>query len=223
MGIGDDKMKENNLDNILNGVLERSKLYHVFGTSGTGKTTLAMQVAASVAKKNRIVAWIDTMNNFSTSRILKIIGNQSSRSKVKVLTARHLDVLEHGIRIIMSKIGIWRLGLVVVDTVFGCFNLITSDQETFNREWRAAAGMIDLLQLLSTTGKFPIILTNTMGYKPQIGKEKPTAEILINKHDPINIFLKKTTNLDGKFHLSAIIGDIEVRYEITGSGLKILT
>jgi len=71
------------LHNLLKGRIEPGT-YHVFGPAATGKTTIAMACAASIAARGNPCAWLDTTGGFSSKRFADVsLGmtgkDQSSR------------------------------------------------------------------------------------------------------------------------------------------------
>lgn len=55
------------LDMITNGGLPRGSVVELFGHESSGKTTLALNVAAEIQKEGGVVLWVDTEHSFDSS------------------------------------------------------------------------------------------------------------------------------------------------------------
>lgn len=65
------------LDNMLEGGIPLGLITHIFGASATGKTTLALQCALSIAKKRMKTLYIDTELGIHPARVLQIANSKS--------------------------------------------------------------------------------------------------------------------------------------------------
>ena len=61
-----------NLDFLLDGGLKNSTITDIFGSSGTGKTQLALQIILNSMSENIKVLYQDTTGNFRPERLVEM-------------------------------------------------------------------------------------------------------------------------------------------------------
>ncbi|OUJ18074.1 RecA/RadA recombinase [Methanonatronarchaeum thermophilum] len=142
------------IDNLLSGGLKKNSITHIYGESGSGKTTFCLQVAAKIANKKTVI-YIATPR-FSAERFKQIINEKNPKkiaSNVIVFQTNSLTKHESAVKNIKNITEKHDIGLVILDSpAYIGFN---DKQNNFD--------MIDqILYLLSIAKKqeFPILLSN---------------------------------------------------------------
>jgi hypothetical protein len=169
--------------NLLHGRLTPG-VYHLFGGPATGKTTMAMACAASVAARDRKVAWIDSTKGFSPARFAEISrlthGIDWSRN-VLYMKAPTADALDFGLCAVTRNQQEWRPGLLVVDTIFGSLDVLSEDEDARRAAWDVATEILGRISMLAPVAKLPVLVLNTVGYKLKLDQDRPTGERLLEK------------------------------------------
>ena len=162
------------LANILRGRLD-PPLVHLHGPGGSGKTTIAMACAASIAARSSTVAWLDTSRGFSPARFKQVslgtAGTDASRSLLytRASTAVALDT---AVGTLVDSAPAWHVRLVVLDTAFGCLDIRSEDPAFRRVAWLQARELLGRVAVLAyialavELGKAPslAILSRATGY-----------------------------------------------------------
>ena len=120
----------NCLDQILGGGFSLGCISLVFGESGTGKTTLAMQCAVNHVRDNHSVIYVDSDGMFSLDRLSQIVyGDLSSvASSIMVFSPRTFQEQNQIIETLEGFISS-RTKLVIFDTFSSLYRLELTDRE----------------------------------------------------------------------------------------------
>jgi DNA repair and recombination protein RadB len=120
----------NCLDQILGGGFPFGCISLIFGESGTGKTTLAMQCAVNHVRDNRSVIYVDSDGMFSLDRLSQIVyGDLSSVTpSIMVFSPRSFQEQYEIIETLESFISS-RTKLVIFDTFSSLYRLELTDRE----------------------------------------------------------------------------------------------
>jgi DNA repair protein RadB len=130
------------LNRMMGGGLPKGEITLAYGVSNTGKTTLALQCAASASRDNRKVLYIDCENSFSPERLAQIAAQDlhaiSSRIFVfKLQSFREQSLLIEEMDRFVSK----NVVLIVVDTITSLYRLelknpwlVFSSNRSLNRQ-----------------------------------------------------------------------------------------
>ncbi len=210
------------LYNLLRGRIEPST-YHLFGPAATGKTTIAICCAASISSLGRCCAWIDTTKGFSPKRFGAIsiaMTGKNHSNRILLNTATTPLAVEHAIEQLTPGIKKWQAGLVVLDTAFGSMDQTLQDPAIRRVMWIQARDHLARLALLAMTNKVPLIIINTVGYKPGQGQERPTCEQLIRSCNPEEAVVRPIIGDEGySGRFTYVSCDDETEYEIVAGGI----
>ena len=110
------------LDQFLGGGIKEGLITDVYGSSGTGKTQLILQISLNVLKNGGQVLFQDTTNGFRPERLVEIMGKQEINSalleKIKVgLITNTTQQIQY-----LSKISIKNFSLIVIDNITDLFS-----------------------------------------------------------------------------------------------------
>ena len=148
------------IDHLLEGGYEEGVITTVYGPAGSGKTTIAILAAISVAQQGKRVVFIDTEGGFSTERLQQ-------------LTSDHKKVLDHTIFLQptsfekqkeafekLTKLVSDDIGLVVIDSIAMLYRLELGKSEDIYDINRDLGRQIGFLTELARKKSIPIIVTN---------------------------------------------------------------
>ena len=205
------------LDQFLGGGIKEGLITDVYGSSGTGKTQLILQISLNVLKNGGQVLFQDTTNGFRPERLVEIMGKQEINSalleKIKVgLITNTTQQIQY-----LSKISIKNFSLIIIDNVTDLFSFEYSKKEhALEKHIFFMKYMHDLSNIAINT-KIPIIVTNTVGKINDFETENLEKSISMFTH--IKIRLSKNNNE----RICQVISPFENKkfsYIITPSGLQ---
>ncbi|HME51794.1 MAG TPA: hypothetical protein VKM55_06225 [Candidatus Lokiarchaeia archaeon] len=211
------------LYNLIRGRIEPG-VYHEFGPAATGKTTIAMACAASIAARGTSCAWLDTTSGFSPKRFADIslgVTGEDHSSRVLFNKVANPLALDHALDLLVASMANWHCGLIVLDTVFGCIEQTIEDQVLRKVLWIQAREQLARLVLLATSSKIPLVLLNTVGYKPSRDQERPTGEAIVQTFAPESALVRPIIDVNGKTgRFTWLSCDDETEFTIETGGIK---
>jgi DNA repair protein RAD51 len=205
------------LDQFLGGGIKEGLITDVYGSNGTGKTQLALQISLNVLKNGGQVLFQDTTNEFRPERLVEMMRKQEISSalleKIKVgLITNTMQQIQY-----LSKISIKNFSLIIIDNVTDLFSFEYSKKEhALEKHIFFMKYMHDLSNIAINT-KIPIIVTNTVGKINNLENENLEKSISMFTH--IKIRLSKNNNE----RVCQVISPFENKkfsYIITPSGLQ---
>ena len=205
------------LDQFLGGGIKEGLITDVYGSNGTGKTQLALQISLNVLKNGGQVLFQDTTNEFRPERLVEMMRKQEISSalleKIKVgLITNTTQQIQY-----LSKISIKNFSLIIIDNVTDLFSFEYSKKEhALEKHIFFMKYMHDLSNIAINT-KIPIIVTNTVGKINNLENENLEKSISMFTH--IKIRLSKNNNE----RICQVISPFENKkfsYIITPSGLQ---
>ncbi|NMC07452.1 MAG: hypothetical protein GYA24_19710 [Candidatus Lokiarchaeota archaeon] len=199
-------------------------VYHLFGQGATGKTTIAACCAAGVAARGKAVAWIDASAGFSAPRFAEIsasVAGDDMSSRVLLNKVANPLALDHALKLLQEHVAKWRCGLVVLDTAFGTCNRAVDDPAIARVLWIQAKEQLSRLVLLCNAHHIPLLLVNTVGYKPGADQERPTGEDIIAAWRPEAAMTRHVIGPGGKTGRIAYLScDDDTTFTIAGGGIE---
>ncbi len=106
------------LDKLLHGGIECGEITLLYGESATGKTTVCIQAATSIATRGLKVLYIDSDNSFTHQRFHQIAG-ETSYSLSELIMLFFPDTFEEQ-RILVESLNNYvtpQLGMVIIDSM----------------------------------------------------------------------------------------------------------
>jgi DNA repair protein RadB len=127
------------IDNILGGGLPAGNLGLIYGEAETGKTTFAMQCAASCARQGHKTLFVDCDGTFSARRLSQIVSERFKEIAELIILMRPENFREQTTVIDRLADYVTRsFGLIVIDTLTSLYRLRVAESpgKTFelNRE-----------------------------------------------------------------------------------------
>jgi len=105
------------MDNYMGGGISPEQLVLIYGEPETGKTTLAIQCAASCASQNYKVLFVDCDNTFSAKRLKEISQENFDKVAENISLVKPKDFNEQAI--VLDNVQDYlsdKVGLIIVDT-----------------------------------------------------------------------------------------------------------
>ena len=134
----------------------KPEILMIYGKAGTGKTTLASQLALQQAQQKKKVLFLDTEGGFSVDRLQQMAGEEWATLLDQIVVMRVQNFTEQydrvsGIVPLMAK-----FGLVVVDTIGHYY------RQELKKDATATNKLMDrqLHVLFEISKKVPVLLTN---------------------------------------------------------------
>lgn len=145
------------LDDLLGGGIEKSIITNLFGESGSGKTNLCIQVAASAVKEGKVV-FIDTEKGFSPERFTQMASDEALED---ILLAEPLDFddQEDKIHEVEELVEEHEVSLIVIDSMVSLYRLQANGDNVQEINQRLSALMSELSKI-ARTKEIPVLITN---------------------------------------------------------------
>ena len=148
------------LDEFLGGY-ENDIITMVYGPSATAKSTLCLMAAASLAKQNKKVIYIDTESEFSLDRIKQLVGSNYKKAIENILVLKinnfkeQKDKINELLRLVKQK----KINLIIIDSLSGFYRLELQnrDPKTINKE---IAEQLKSLREINKKYNIPVLITN---------------------------------------------------------------
>ncbi|WXG40635.1 MAG: AAA family ATPase [Candidatus Freyarchaeum deiterrae] len=179
------------LDDMLDGGIPLGLLTHVFGASATGKTTLAIQCALSIAKKGMKTFFIDTENGVHPTRVLQMASSENLLQFLNII--RPKSFAEQSNLIDKMELFITKdVRLIVIDTATKLYRAeldYLAKNVALNRELNRQ--MAELLNLASEHN-VSVMVTNQVsaGIKESENQIKPAGGTIISYWSSLDLKLE---------------------------------
>ncbi|NHK31413.1 MAG: AAA family ATPase [Asgard group archaeon] len=156
------------LENLLFGEkinLEKlqGQLIHIYGEAGTGKTTLALQIACGICSQGEKVVFIDTEGKVTGSKIQQMLKNsdlEQANSLLKLYIPTSFQEQHELIQKLEFFTNNQKIAAIIIDTIT---NLYRQESDLLNEDkrlYKQLTFQVALLQKLAKKKLFPIILFN---------------------------------------------------------------
>jgi DNA repair protein RadB len=148
------------IDSMLEGGVESGCVTLFYGEAGTGKSTLCMLLAASVARLGRKVIYIDT-EGISMERLLQVAGPEFEAVAKNILfTAVHSfddqeRMVDKAVKLAEGNIDI---GMIVVDSISIYYRLTSREEERSER--KSLANQSTKLTRVAREKNIPVLVTS---------------------------------------------------------------
>lgn len=166
------------LNTWLFGGYEKEVITMIAGPPGSGKTNFALLAAASQAKKQKKVIFMDSEGGFSPERVRQIVGEDYKEilGNILLLEPKSFNEQKKIFDSLLNSVRENHVGLIVVDGMAMLYRLELGDaikekEDSKIREVnREVAKQMRLLSEIARKEKLPIIITNQT-YKGFLSEE----------------------------------------------------
>ncbi|MCS7144821.1 MAG: DNA repair and recombination protein RadB [Archaeoglobaceae archaeon] len=181
------------IDSLLGGGIETGTITQLYGSSGTGKTTLCLMFAKSASKSHK-VAYIDT-EGLSGERVKQIFKDVSLFSNVyvqEVFTFRQqASALKEVEKLAKSE----KIKLVIVDCFTSLYRSELEDESRQIKVKRELTAQLTYLLGLARKMDLAVLITNQMFTDIKTGLDKPLGGTSIDHLSKTILSLERVGNL----------------------------
>jgi DNA repair protein RadB len=210
------------LDTLIGGGFPTKAISHIFGEPGSGKTTLGIQLAVNVIRREKRVIFV-AADQFPGERFAQIAGSDvgSIGQRLLVFEVKSFDQQRATLRNI-KRIAKENVGLVVLDAATTHYRL----EQSKNTESALQHALVNqLLLLLGLAKKFDlgVVVTNQVYADIDTKEVLPVAGYLIDNLSKVVVQFAKT---DGGRRCAMVKKhptrprDAHTYFKITGDGLS---
>ena len=204
------------LDDLLGGGIVDGTIIDIFGSGGSGKTQLAMQICLN-SLQDGIVLYQDTTGGFRPERMLQLIKLKNLQSSLldNMIVARITNTAEQFEYI--KKISELAPKLVVIENITDLFTFEYSRETNSLEKHVRFMEYMHLLSMISINTRIPIVVTNIVRSSDDQEIESLNKSISMFTHRKIKL------EKDGKIYKARVFPSFgkkkEILYEITKAGL----
>lgn len=205
-----------NLDNLLGGGLKNSTITDIFGSSGTGKTQLALQIILNSMSENIEVLYQDTTGNFRPERLVEMAKfmqlemNFLDKIKVKRIT----NVSEQQKSLVSIKDS--DFSFIVIDNITDLFSFEYPKEDQIGEKNTQFSQYMRNLSRVTLEKNIPIVITNMIRKIDSFEQENMDSIISLYTHIKIKL-TKNMTDYHGQVIYPLVKNNFS--YKITKQGL----
>jgi DNA repair protein RadB len=154
------------LNKWLFGGYDKDIITTIYGPAGSGKTNFCMMAAASQARKNGKVIFIDTEGGFSVERFRQLLGEdyQNCLENIMLLKPTNFSEQEQSFNKLLREIKGNSIGLIVVDGMTMLYRLELAenknDRDKIQEVNSKLAWQMRTLAEIARKNNIPVIITN---------------------------------------------------------------
>jgi DNA repair protein RAD51 len=180
------------LDEILSGGIPVGVITDIYGSSGTGKTQLLLQICINAIKNGGSILFQDTTGKFRPERILEIQKEQNLTCDIlgKITVSRITNTHEQikSIEILNDS----DFSLIVIDNITDLFSYEYSNEKTLFEKNSLFMKYMYNLSLMAINKKIPIVITNMV--RNIKGSDMENMKTAIDPFTHIKINLTKSSS-----------------------------
>ena len=205
------------LDNFLGGGIKDGIITDIFGSNGTGKTQLLIQISINCLQQGGRVYFQDTTGEFRPERMLEVMKNYNLNHSLmdKVIVSRITNSAEQ-IKA-LSKISESNFDLIVIDNITDLFSFEYSKDELSLEKNLTFMKYMHELSKITIQNNIPVVITNMIRNTNQNETENLEKSISIFTHTKIKLS-KNGTKYTGKVY--SPFSENTFNYNISSYGLK---
>ena len=162
------------LDELIGGGVEEGIVTEVYGEGGSGKTSLALQLAVRCAEAGRQVVYLDT-EGVSPERFRQIAGEEHKKVAKRILffSPNSQEELEDNIsRAIKLAEGDKEVGLVIVDTISVFYRQVIGTKNESSARSLITNFVVRLFRL-ARSREIPVVVMNQVYFDPESQLTEP--------------------------------------------------
>ncbi len=215
------------LDAALGGGVERGVVTQLYGPPASGKTNVALTVAAEAAAAGERVLYVDT-EDLSVTRFRDIATARAEGTPVAELTERLIvseatsfDEQSEAVRDTEELAD--RVGLIVLDSATGFYRLERTGEDREGETLRAVARQITHLLALAKRHDLAVIVTNQVFTDPDADRTRPLGGNTLEHWTGVVLGLERFRGGNRRAtvekHRSEPAGE-RARFQITDTGIE---
>lgn len=166
----------------------QGQLIHIYGEAGTGKTTLALQIATSFCKNDKKVFLLDTEGKITGTKIKNLVGDlyfQQVNNNLKLIALRKFAEQQKFIERLDYFFLKQKADLIIVDTITNHYRQSMIFQEDAKKLYEQLAYQIAFLSKVSRERNLPILLFNQATMPKREEKENKQENYLPERINPV--------------------------------------
>ncbi|QKQ98699.1 DNA repair and recombination protein RadB [Candidatus Nanohaloarchaea archaeon] len=146
------------VDKLLNGGIEKGIITNFYGGSGTGKTNVCIQIAATVAENGGKVIYIDTEGGFSPERFEQV-ASEKALENLLLRDPVDFEEQEEAIDSLADVVESENVELVIVDSAVSLYRLQVNGENASEINQRLSRQLSELSKI-ARTHEIPVVITN---------------------------------------------------------------
>ncbi len=215
------------LDAVLGGGIERGVVTQLYGPPASGKTNVALTVAAEAAAAGERVLYVDT-EDLSLTRFRDIAAARADETAVPELTERLIvseaaDFDEQSEAVRDTEEFAERVGLIVLDSATGFYRLERTAEDNEGETLRAVARQITHLLALAKRHDLAVVVTNQVFTDPDADRTRPLGGNTLEHWTGVVVGLERFRGGNRRAtvekHRSEPAGE-RARFQITDAGIE---
>lgn len=169
------------------------KVIHIFGEAGSGRTTLALQIACNICSKNKKVLFIDTEGKVSGTRIKDISGDEHFPRVNKFLKlyspanfTEQQDLIQNLDFFLINQ----KVGMIIIDTITNLYRAEGKFGVPSKNHYEKLAFQVALLRNIAKQRSVLVLLLN----QATMNKNDEGDELLNLKRENVSPVAKAILN-----------------------------
>lgn len=167
---------------------DQGKIFHIYGEAGTGKTTLAIQIALSYCTKNKRVFYLDTEGKVTGSKIREMSDENNFKSINKNLKLFIISKFEEQ-RKLIQKFDFFfqtqKVDMIIVDTITNHYRQAMLFQKDTKNLYEKLAFQVAYLNKIAKKKTIPILLINQATMRKQKNDMINSEAMPLERIDPV--------------------------------------
>jgi len=176
------------LDELLGGGIRGGVITDIFGSSGSGKTQLLLQICVNSLVHGGMILYQDTTGSFRPERLVELLKTKGMDPKLldKVIVGRITNTAEQ-LKYIDKILEIENLNLVVIDNITDIFSFEYSKESNSLAKHIAFMEYMHKLAYVTVKRQVPIVVTNITRKSDDEERESLGRSISMFTHQKISL------------------------------------
>ncbi|MFW9923499.1 MAG: AAA family ATPase [Candidatus Thorarchaeota archaeon] len=173
-------------DNIL--LKDQGKIFHIYGEAGTGKTTLALQIALSYCIKDKRVFYLDTEGKITGSKLKEMSDGNNFKIINKNLKFFIINKFEEQQKLIQKLDYFFqtqKVDMIIVDTITNHYRQAMLFQKDAKNLYEKLAFQVANLNKIAKKKFIPILLINQATMRKQKSELEEGETVALERIDPV--------------------------------------
>lgn len=159
------------------------QLIHVFGKAGSGKTTLALQLAIKICSKGRKVIYIDTEGKVTGGKIKDISPKEIFplvNKNLKLYVPQNFDTQHQFIEQLDYYLKNQKIGMLIIDTITNHYRQEILFRKDNKELYEKLAYEVALFRKIAKEKVIPILMMNQSTMRKNIEENNNLGRELVN-------------------------------------------